>query len=258
MLLAHDDEGSGPAVVLLHAGVADRRMWDAVTPALAHAFRVIRPDLRGFGQTPMPPEKYADADDVDALLDSLGVTDAAVVGSSFGGRVAMELATLHPARVSSLVLLCAAYRGLDPTESVREFGAEEDRLLEAGDVDGATELNVRTFLGPEADGAARALLTLMQRHAFDVQLAADEADPGPEPRRVEIDPAEIAVPTVVVSGAHDLDHFRAVADLLAERIPGADRVELEWAGHLPALERPDAVIALLLDVLRDDPTVHEP
>lgn len=258
MLLAHDDEGSGPAVVLLHAGVADRRMWDAVTPALAHAFRVIRPDLRGFGQTPMPPGQYADADDVDTLLDALGVTDAAVVGSSFGGRVAMELAVLHPARVSSLVLLCPAYRGLQPTATVEAFGAEEDRLLEAGDVDGATELNVRTFLGPEAGGAARALLTLMQKHAFEVQLAADEADPGPEPRRVDVDPTAIAVPTVVVSGAHDLDHFGAVARLLGEQIPGAETVQLEWAGHLPALERPDAVQALLLDVLRDDPTVHAP
>jgi pimeloyl-ACP methyl ester carboxylesterase len=258
MLLSHDDEGSGPAVVLLHAGVADRRMWDAITPALAHSFRVIRPDLRGFGQTPQPPGPYADADDVDALLEELGVTDAAVVGSSFGGRVAMELATLHPARVSSLVLICAAYRGLEPTESVKAFGAEEDRLLEAGDLDGATELNVRTFLGPEGDGAARALLTLMQRHAFDVQIAADAADPGPQPRRVEVDPASIAVPTVVVSGAHDLDHFGEVARLLAAQIPGAELVELDWAGHLPALERPDAVLALLLDVLRDDPTVHAP
>jgi pimeloyl-ACP methyl ester carboxylesterase len=258
MLLSHDDEGSGPAVVLLHAGVADRRMWDAVTPALAHSFRVIRPDLRGFGQTPLPPGPYADADDVDQLLQELGVTDAAVVGASLGGRVAMELATLHPARVSSLVLMCAAYRGLEPTETVKAFGAEEERLLEAGDVDGATELNVRTFLGPEGDAAARALLTLMQRHAFDVQIAADAADPGPEPRRVEVDPSSIAVPTVVVSGAHDLDHFGEVAALLGEQIPGAETVVLDWAGHLPALERPDAVLALLLDVLRDDPTVHAP
>jgi 3-oxoadipate enol-lactonase len=258
MLLAHDDEGSGPAVVLLHAGVADRRMWDAITPALAHTFRVIRPDLRGFGETPMPPGAYADADDVDALLGSLGVTHAAVAGSSLGGRVAMELATLHSGRVSSLVLLCAAYRGLEPTESVRTFGAEEDRLLEAGDVDGAVALNVRTFLGPEADDAARELLTQMQRRAFDVQIAADQADPGPEQRRVEVDPTAIAVPTLAVSGAHDLDHFRQVASHLAEQIPGAEHVELDWASHLPALERPDAVLALLLDVLRDDPTVYAP
>ena len=258
MLLSHDDEGSGPAVVLLHAAVADRRMSDAITPALAHTFRVIRPDLRGFGDSPLPPGPYADADDVDTLLESLGVTDAAVVGSSFGGRVAMELATLHPGRVSSLVLLCTVYRGLEPTESVRTFGAEEGRLLEAGDVDGAVDLNVRTFLGPEGDDAARDLLTRMQRRAFEVQIAADEADPGPEPRRVEVDPGAIAVPTVVVSGAHDLDHFGEVATLLGERIPGAETVELDWAGHLPSLERPDAVLALLLDVLRDDPTVHAP
>ena len=170
----------------------------------------------------------------------------------------MELATLHPARVSSLVLMCAAYRGLEPTEAVKAFGAEEDRLLEAGDVDGATELNVRTWLGPEGDGVARALLTLMQRQAFEVQIAADEADPGPEPRRVEVDPTAIRVPTVVVSGAHDLDHFGEIAELLGEQIPGAESVVLDWAGHLPALERPDAVLALLLDVLRDDPTVHAP
>ena len=258
MLISHDVEGSGPAVVLLHAGVADRRMWDAITPALAHTFRVIRPDLRGFGETPLPPGAYADADDVDALLDHLGAAQAAVVGSSFGGRVAMELATLHPGRVSSLVLLCAAFRGLEPTESVRSFGAEEDRLLEAGDVDGAVDLNVATFLGPEADDAARQLLTRMQRQAFEVQLAADRAEPRPQPRRVELDPAAIAVPTLAVSGAHDLDHFRAVASHLADLIPGAEHVELDWAGHLPALERPDAVLALLLDVLRDDPTVHAP
>ena len=62
----------------------------------------------------------------------------------------------------------------------------------------------------------------------------------------------------MVSGAHDLDHFGEIAEVLAEQIPGAESVVLDWAGHLPALERPDAVQALLLDVLRDDPTVHAP
>src|SRR5690349_16036565 len=123
MLLSHDVSGSGPAILLLHSGVADRRMWDDLVPALGHAFTVVRPDFRGFGQTPLPPGEYADADDLDTLLDHLGITDAAVVGSSFGGRVALELATLHPGRVSSLVLLCAAYRGVEPTADVQEFGA---------------------------------------------------------------------------------------------------------------------------------------
>ena len=258
MLLAHDDQGSGPAVLLLHAGVADRRMWDPVADRLAHSFRVVRPDLRGFGQTPLPPGPYSDADDLDGLLAELGITDAAVVGASYGGRVAMELATTHPGRVSALVLLNPAYRGLEPTAAAQQVGEEEERLLDSGDVEGAVELMVRTWLGPDADDAARELLRTMQRNAFEVQLAADRLDPGPAPARVAVDPSSIAVPTTVVSGAHDLDHFQAVAAHLAGQVPGAELVHLEWAGHLPALERPDAVLSLLLDVLRHDPTVHAP
>ena len=258
MLLAHDVHGSGTPVLLIHAGVADRRMWDPLAGTLAHTFRVVRPDLRGFGETPLPPGPYGDADDLDALLDHLGIAHVPVVGSSFGGRVALELATTHPGRVSSLVLLNTAYRGLGPTPAAQAVGEEEERLLEAGDVDGAVELAVRTWLGPDANDDARELLRVMQRNAYDVQLAADNADPGPAPRRIEVDPTTIAVPTTLVSGGHDVDHFRAVADHLAGLVPGAERVHLDWAGHLPALERPDAVLALLLDVLRDDPTVHAP
>jgi 3-oxoadipate enol-lactonase len=258
VLLAHDDVGSGPAVLLVHCGVADRRMWDPLVPALSHAFRVIRPDLRGFGESPIPGGQYSDADDLDALLASLDVAGAAVVGSSLGGRVALELATLHPARVTSLVLLCPGLRGLPPTEAVQAFGAREDELLEAGDVEGAVALNVATWLGPDATDSTRTALADMQRHAFEVQLAADASDDPPVPRAVEVDPATIAVPTVVVSGGHDLDHFQAIAAHLSREIPGAEAVELAWAGHLPSMERPDAVQALLLDVLRDDPTVHAP
>lgn len=250
MILAHDIDGDGPAVLLLHSGVCDRRMWEPQVPALARTHRVVRPDLRGFGDSPMPGEAYADADDLVALLDSLGVAEAAVVGSSYGGRVAMELATKHPGRVSSLVLLCPAHRGVDPDEELQAFGAEEDRLLEAGDVEGAVQLNVRTFLGPDGDEATAERIAQMQRRAFEVQLAADALDPGPQPERVEVDPSRLAVPTLVVSGALDLAHFREVAAVLAAQVPGAEHVELPWAGHLPSLERPDAVADLLLEALR--------
>ena len=74
---------------------------------------------------------------------------------------------------------------------------------------------------------------------------AEAVDPPPQPARVEVDPAEVTVPTLVVSGAHDVQHFRDLAALLAREIPGAELVELDWAGHLPALERPDDMAALL-------------
>ncbi|MFC8599379.1 alpha/beta fold hydrolase [Isoptericola sp. NPDC057191] len=267
MPLAHDVAGDpgAPAVLLVHAGVADRRMWDAVVPALARSFRVIRPDLRGFGDSPLPVgdpgPRYTNAGDLADLLDVLGAPDAAVVGASFGGKVALELATAHPGKVRRLVLLCPAAPDVPDTPTSDAFDAEEARLLEAGDVDAATQLNVTTWLGPDADDAAREALAVMQRRAFDVQLAADAVasaarapEPGPDP--VEIDLAGVRVPTFVVEGAHDMDQLRACARHVAASVPGAQLSVLDWAGHLPVLERPDEAGALLVDVLRDDLAVH--
>ncbi|MFC7488962.1 alpha/beta fold hydrolase [Knoellia sp. CPCC 206453] len=250
LLLAHDDEGSGAAVVLLHAGVADRGMWAGIIPGLAAAHRVIAPDLRGFGGTPLPGGRYGDADDVLHLLDDLGIDQAVIVGSSFGGRVALEFAAQHPQRVRSLALLCPAYRGLEVADPVIiEFSEREDELLEAGDVDGAVALNVDTWCGPEATDEARADLARMQRRAFEVQLAADKLDPPPQPERVTVDPTALFVPTVIFVGAHDTAHFREIGALLGREIESSFFVELAWAGHLPALERPDETTALLLEHL---------
>jgi 3-oxoadipate enol-lactonase len=237
MTLHHTVSGTGPPVVLIHAGVADSRMWAAQLgdgPAgLADRFTLVAPDLRGFGDSPEDPP-WSNADDVLAVLDHLGIGTASVVGCSYGGRVALEVASLAPDRVGRLVLVCSALRGLEPTASVEAFGAEEDALLEAGDVDAATDLNVRTWLGPEADDDARDLVRAMQRRAFEIQLAGAEI--GPE--EVDVDLAKVTMPTTVMYGAKDLDHFANVARHLHEHLPQSELVELPWAGHLPTLERP--------------------
>ncbi len=122
MVISYDVAGHGPDVLLLHSGVCDRRMWDPQWPALSERFRVVRPDLRGFGETPLTPGRFSHADDVVALLDHL-------------------------------------------------------------DVEGAVELNIRTWLGPDATAEVADHVRLMQRHAFDVQLAAEDnaVAPGPVP-----------------------------------------------------------------------------
>src|SRR5690349_2994042 len=100
MTISCDVAGDGPALVLLHSGVCDRRMWDAQWPGLVDAgFRVVRCDFRGFGQTPPADRPYSNADDVLTLLDSLGIERAALVGASYGGQVALEVAALRPALV---------------------------------------------------------------------------------------------------------------------------------------------------------------
>ncbi len=256
-MIAYDVAGTGPVLVLLHSAVCDRRMWDPQWPVLADAgYRVVRCDFRGFGETPVPTGPGNDAEDVLAVLGEPGVGGAAgggavaLVGASYGGKVALEIAARWPERISALALICALVPGHEPTETLREFWRREEELLEAGDVAGATELNVATFLGPEASPATRERVRLMQRHAFDVQLAADEDEPV-EQAEVAVDLGAITAPSLVVSGAMDLPDFRLIADRLAGLLPGARRAELPWAGHLPTLERPEEMSAMLTAFFRD-------
>ncbi len=240
-------------MVLLHSGVADRRMWRAQAARLRGSRRVIRPDMRGFGESPLPAEPFGISDDVVALMDHLGIDRASLVGSSFGGLVALDVAARQPERVAALVLLCPAYQGLQPTATAERFGAEEDALLGSGDVTGAVELNVATWLGPDADNEMRDLVRRMQRHAFEVQLAAEAGDVLPEDQPMEPDPAAVRARTLVVSGDLDMDHFRAIARHLATTIPDAQLVTLPWAGHLPSLERPEETSELVTDYLAERP-----
>jgi pimeloyl-ACP methyl ester carboxylesterase len=140
-----------------------------------------------------------------------------------------------------LVLLCAPTDGVEPTADLRKVWAEEGELLEAGDLDAATELMVRSWLGPEADDQAKELLRTMQKRAYDVQLAAGDVDN----EEYEVEPEKISAPVRLITGAHDFEWFRDCAAYLAERLPNAEHLELPWAGHLPTLERPSEALGLI-------------
>jgi len=246
--LHHRSEGSGPAVVLLHAGVADLRMWDVQVSELVPGHSVVRCDLRGYGHTPLEPgSSYSDAGDVLALLDELGLERYALVGASYGGWVALQVATAAPDRVERLVLLDPLAEVAEPDDRLRAFWREEGALVEAGDLATATDLNVATFLGPDATEDARELLWKMQRGILESQAAAGEVANAELP--VDLD--RLTMPVTVVAGAHDLPFFVETARELARVLPDAELVELPWAGHLPSLERPletaHVVRAALLD-----------
>lgn len=250
--LHHLVEGSGPVVVLLHAGVADLRMWDTQVDALVPGHRVVRCDLPGYGGTPLGAGG-CDAEDVLALLDRLGVEGFALVGASYGGYVALQVASAVPDRVERLVLLDSAADLVEPDESLREVWRQEESLVEAGDLDGATDLMADVWLGPDADDDHRELLRDMQRRAFELQVAAgdDVTD-----RELPLNLADITAPVTVVVGHRDLAFFRATAQVLANTLPNADLVELPWAGHLPSLERPAETARLVATALAQCEVTH--
>ncbi|WP_308312056.1 alpha/beta fold hydrolase [Streptomyces albipurpureus] len=254
MKLTYDLAGTGPTVLLLHSTVCDRRMWDPQWPTLTGAgLRVVRCDFRGYGDTPAADGPFTDAEDVLELLDGLGVQRAALVGSSYGGRVALELAARAPERITALALLCAGLPDQGTSPELIAYDEQETELFERGDLSGAAALNARTWLGPDAGPQAHALVAKMQLHAFEVQVAGAQ-EHGEHYGDHDFDPAALAAvraPALVLSGAYDLPDFRTTAARLASLLPEASARELPWAGHLPGLERPAETTQLLLDFLTE-------
>lgn len=240
MTISYAVSGDGPDVLLVHAGVADSRMWARQVAELQGSHRVITLDLRGYGETPLVPQ-YSAAGDVLEVLEEVGARDVTVVGASFGGYVVQQVASRRPELFSRLVLICAPTDNVEPDDKLRALWTEEEALLEAGDIDGATELTVRHWIGPDADDEARELLRVMQKHAYEVQLAAGDVENEEWP----VEPEKISAPVRLITGAHDYAFFTDSADYLAERLPSAERIVLPWAGHLPTLERPAEALRLL-------------
>jgi 3-oxoadipate enol-lactonase len=235
-------------VLLLHAGIADQRMWSSQVEALEGAgHRTLAPDLPGFGDAPLEPGTIAYVDHAASLLDR----PAAVVGCSFGGRIALELAAARPDLVTRLVLVGAGLGSWDWSEEAQAGFAEEGEALERGDSAAAAAQQARMWLADDASPEVRALTEEMTLRSYDQQLPMEDQVKSvwPDvPAQARL--AEIGVPTLVVVGSKDLHDINAMAELLVAGIPGARLETIDGAGHLPSLERPDELNRLLLDFLR--------
>jgi 3-oxoadipate enol-lactonase len=251
--IAYDDEGSGEPVVLVHAGVADRRMWSIVAPSLAARHRVIRPDARGFGESMPPTGPWSHHTDLLALLDELLVTRAHLVGASMGAGIVVEAALARPELAASLVLVApgGALFG-DSPEALRPVWAAEVDALDRGDVDGAVEVNLRAWVdGPDraaeaVDPEVRAFVGRMQREAFELPEWDGEAAP-----EHELSPAaagrlaELRCPILVVVGDADQPSVIETAERIAREARDAELVVWPDVAHMLPLERPDAFASLV-------------
>ena len=254
-LLSYEDVGSGDPFVLLHAGVADRRMWEQQVPVFAAGYRVISYDLRGYGNSTLPEEPYAPHDDLRAMLDGLDISRAHILGVSMGGTVALEFAIAYPERLASLIVCGATPGGTSATPDIRSGWEAVDALLEAGKVDEAIELELRMWVdGPfrtpeQVDPGVRERVREMEVLAFARALA----EPEPEERRLE-PPAtgrlrEIQSPTLILVGDLDYPQKVDVAATMAAEIAGARLAVIPGTAHVPNMEEPEVFNRLVLDFL---------
>jgi pimeloyl-ACP methyl ester carboxylesterase len=249
--LHYEATGSGPAVVLLHDGLVDSTTWDRQLPAFRPFFRTIRYDRRGYGRSESTANEHSDVADLLAVLDTLRVEDAVLVGCSAGGGLALDFAVAHPARVRALVLVGPVVSGFDYTEHFfgRNF-ANFRPVFESQDVAAAVARWVEDpWLTDARNGEARAFLReALTKHPEAVQRKTPRSTPPEKPALARL--GEIRVPTLIVVGASDIPDVHAHVGAIAAGIRGAERTVVPDAGHLVHLERPDVFNARVLSFLR--------
>jgi len=254
--LMYEVNGAGPALTLIHAGIADSRMWDDQLPALSRQHSVVRYDVRGFGHSSMPPGPYAHHADLAALLTHLGISRTAILGASMGSTIAASLTLAYPDLVSHLILVAARLSDKPPSALLRQTWDDADVAYEAGDTARAVELEQRLWVDgpgrspgqvePTVRERVRRMNTAIFGRAAEQEQGEEEKLNPPSHQRL----AEIAVPTLVIIGNGDVPDVVENADELVTAIPNARKVILPGA-HMVSMEQPDAFNDAVLTFLHD-------
>jgi 2-hydroxy-6-oxonona-2,4-dienedioate hydrolase len=241
-------------LVLVHAGIADSRMWDAQIEAFAQHYRVIRYDMRGFGKTAMVEGPYSHHEDLRGLLDSLDVRRAHLLGCSMGGATVLDFALRFPERVGALVLVGAAVSGFEADVGRPKQWDELVAADEAGDLERISELEVQIWVdGPgrqpeDVPAAVRDLVREMNLIALRNEAAGLGEELPPEPPAMDR-LVEIQAPSLVIVGDSDQPRITAAADLLERELPNVQKVVMPGVAHLPNMERPQEFNRIVLDFL---------
>jgi 3-oxoadipate enol-lactonase len=252
--LAYDRTGSGPTVVLLHAGLGDRRMWDDQVAPFAEHFDLIRLDARGFGESRRTEVAYTAADDVLAVLDALGISAASLVGVSMGSETALDVAVQFPDRVSAIVAV-AARTGFEPSAALRSGWDHVNHLMETEGIDAANEYEMRMwFDGPDrspnqVNHTARQRMSEMNRLLFERDDDFDSEQESDHPAHKML--ATIAAPTLVLWGDSDVHDVRQAGPVISLTIPGGRSVVMDDSGHVPQIEHPEEFNRIVIRFLRD-------
>lgn len=249
----YERSGEGLPVILLHAGVADSRMWEPQIPAFARHFDVVRPDMRGFGRSELPPGRWSPVHDLLTLIDDLHLKPVDLVGCSMGGGIAIDFALEHGERISRLVLVAPGVGGVHFGAKYPELFTEMEAADRAGDHRAIVEADARLWLdGPRRpagyvkDPVRKLFFEMDGNFESDFERAPIEHIEPPAAERLH----EITCPVLIVVGDEDAPPVFDAVELLMEKIPHAHKAVIHDAAHLPNLEHPhefnSAVLGFLL------------
>lgn len=266
--MACTDTGRGPAIVLLHGYPFDRSMWrEQIDFLSAKGFRVVAPDLRGFGESveqtsvcepseieprleSVPLTTMADmANDVAALMDRLKIDQAAICGLSMGGYVAFEFVHLFPTRARALII--AGTRAPADNEQEQQARLQQVKQMLAEGMSGIAEASLPKLLAPRTFAEKPEVVVRLREMILRADPGgAAAAQRGMAARRdYSDDLASISALTLVVVGRDDPIRPVADAEFMHVRIHESRLEIIEDAAHMTNMEQPEVFNRLLLSFL---------
>ena len=252
----YETAGEGMPLVMIHAGVADRRQWNHEFTDFAQSYQVIRYDMRGYGKSEPVDGEFSHMSDLVSLLDALEIrTPLVMMGCSMGGGLAMDFALTYPSRVKALILVGAGPSGLKLEVKTPSKFAEAEKAFEAGDLDLVAEIETQIWFDgrdrtpDQVDQAMRKLLWEMDRIALsnEVKQLGKRLPNTQTPAFDRL--ANLDMPVLVIVGAHDTPYILAAADYITENIQSARKVIIEDAAHLPNMDHPQEFQGIVKDFL---------
>jgi 3-oxoadipate enol-lactonase len=253
--LYYDVVGTGPAILLLHAAVADHTMWDPQMEAFSQAHTVVRYDLRGFGMSRTQDTTFSNGQDIHDLLTHLGIDRATLIGNSRGGHFALNFTLAYPQMASALVWVNGGVGGMqfDAPPELDAWFDKMEALEEAKDWEALTDLEVRTWADGVNQPEGRAPEPV-RRKLHDMILAGYKREDGNAIPLPFQPPAagrlgEVRCPVLLIVGDLDTPATLASADLLAKGIPQAEKVVFHNVAHMASMEQPDRFNHVVLDFL---------
>jgi pimeloyl-ACP methyl ester carboxylesterase len=245
--LFYEQTGRGMPLVLISGGsMLDHRGWDDQFAELSRWHRVVRYDLRGLGRSSQPTEPFSPYDDLQSLLDHLGIDRAILVGHSFAGGLAIEFCLERPQRVIAVVAETPALDGFAYSDAFKERVATIFTAYASGGGKATVDAILSDpFLAPKHGRARERLRSIILDNLaiFSIDPALMERIQPPAFDRLE----DIHQPVFVISAENDDPDNRAVAKLLEQRVPKARHIELQETGHLAHLDRPQEFNNLVRD-----------
>ncbi len=240
----YEVSGKGQPFLMVHAGIADKSMWDDQFDFFARKYRVVRYDMRGYGQSLPIADDYQRQEDIRALLDFLNIDHAYLMGCSMGGGACMNFALDYPDRADALIMVGSAPVGFAyPEWSPSPLDEEMEAAYHKGDLERVNEVAMQIFV----DGKGRTpdqVNPVLRKKVYDMNMIAlrnekllgkDVPLPTSAAERIR----ELHLPTLIVIGDLDEEYISRAGDFMATNIPGARKIVMPGTAHLPNMEFPD-------------------